>query len=80
MDVTADLDAPVVAAAMYRWVADLERYPQWLEIVARATPAASDPDDVGPAWFVLIQTVARFFHPVFGQATLPLGRPALLAA
>ncbi|MEO5840049.1 MAG: SRPBCC family protein [Acidimicrobiales bacterium] len=55
MDVTADLDAPVEAAAMYRWVADLERYPQWLEIVTRAVPAESDPADVGPAWFVQLR-------------------------
>ena len=55
MDVTADLDAPVDAAAMYRWVADLERYPQWLEIVTRAVAAESDPADVGPAWFVQLR-------------------------
>jgi hypothetical protein len=55
LDVTADLDAPVAAAAMYRWVADLERYPQWLEIVTRAAPAPSDPADVGPAWFVQLR-------------------------
>jgi hypothetical protein len=55
MDVTADLDAPVEPAAVYRWVADLERYPQWLEIVTRAVSADPDPADVGPAWFVQLR-------------------------
>ena len=55
MDVTADLDAPVEPAAMYRWVADLERYPQWLEIVTRAVAAEAHPDDAGPAWFVQLR-------------------------
>ena len=55
MDVTAELDAPVERAAMYRWVADLERYPQWLDIVTRAVPAQRLPHDAGPAWFVQLR-------------------------
>jgi len=55
MDVTADLDAPVDASSVYRWVADLERYPQWLEIVTRAVAAEGHPDDAGPAWFVQLR-------------------------
>ena len=55
MDVTAELDAPVQPAAFYRWVADLERYPQWLDIVTRAVAAEAHPDDVGPAWFVQLR-------------------------
>ena len=55
MDVTAELDAPVEAAAIYPWVAELERYPQWLEIVTRATAADAHPGDAGPAWFVQLR-------------------------
>ena len=36
MDVTADLEAPHGPAAVFDWVADLERYPEWLDIVPRA--------------------------------------------
>ena len=55
MDVTAELDAAVDPAAIYPWVADLERYPQWLEIVTRATTADAQPGDAGPAWFVQLR-------------------------
>jgi hypothetical protein len=55
MDVTAALDAPVAPAAVYPWVADLDRYPQWLEIVTRAVQAEAVPDDPGPAWFVQLR-------------------------
>jgi hypothetical protein len=55
VDVTAELDAPVAAAAVYVWVADLERYPQWLEIVTRADAADAHPGDAGPAWFVQLR-------------------------
>lgn len=43
---TADLDTPYPPAAVFEWVADLERYPEWLEIVPRA---GADGDD---AWLV----------------------------
>jgi hypothetical protein len=33
-------------------VADLTRYPQWLDIVPRASTAPAHPDDDGPAWSV----------------------------
>ena len=39
MDVTATLDAPCSREELYEWVADLERYPKWLDIVPRAVPA-----------------------------------------
>lgn len=52
MDVTATLDAPCPPAALFPWVADLGRYPDWLDIVPRAVAAAAHPDDVGPAWSV----------------------------
>lgn len=52
MDVTATLDAPCATEVLFPWVDDLGRYPEWLDIVPRAVPAASHPDDVGPAWSV----------------------------
>lgn len=52
MDITATLDAPVAPAALFAWVDDLGRYPDWLDIVPRAVAAAPHPDDVGPAWSV----------------------------
>lgn len=58
MDVTATLDAPYPPAAVFAWVADLGRYPAWLDIVPRADVA-----DVGGAagadgpssWFVYLR-------------------------
>jgi hypothetical protein len=55
MDVRATLDAPVAPAALYPWVAELERYPQWLDIVTRAVSADGVPGDPGPAWFVQLR-------------------------
>lgn len=52
MDVTADLDAPCPTAQLFSWVATLERYTRWLDIVAKAVPADPHPDDTGPAWQV----------------------------
>lgn len=52
MDVTATLDAPHSPAALFPWVEDLGRYPEWLDIVPRAVPADAHADDVGPAWSV----------------------------
>ena len=37
---------------LYPWLDDLARYPEWLDIVPRATPVDPHPDDVGPAWSV----------------------------
>lgn len=50
MDVTAVLDAPCSREALFEWVADLSRYPQWLDIVPRAVPA--DDASAGPAWTI----------------------------
>jgi hypothetical protein len=36
MDVSAELLAPCDPPTLFRWVDDLERYPQWLSIVPRA--------------------------------------------
>lgn len=52
MDVTAALLAPCGRDELFRWVDDLGRYPDWLEIVPRAVPAEPHPDDPGPAWSV----------------------------
>lgn len=52
MDVTADLDAPCPPDELFAWVDDLGRYPQWLDIVPRASAADPHPDDPGPAWSV----------------------------
>jgi hypothetical protein len=52
MDVTATLDAPCPAGVLYPWLDDLGRYPEWLDIVPRATPVEAHGDDVGPAWSV----------------------------
>jgi hypothetical protein len=49
MDVTAILDAPCSREALFEWVADLTRYPQWLDIVPRAVPAD---DGDAPAWTI----------------------------
>lgn len=38
VDVSATLDAPVPPEAVFAWVDDLTRYPDWLDIVPRATP------------------------------------------
>jgi hypothetical protein len=46
MDVSASLDAPFPASAVFPWVAELERYPSWLDIVRSAVP------DGAGAWSV----------------------------
>lgn len=38
MDVTAALDAPCTPVQLFAVVEDLGRYPEWLDIVARAVP------------------------------------------
>ena len=52
MDVTATLEAPCSPGDLFPWVDDLGRYPDWLDIVPRATPADGHADDEGPAWSV----------------------------
>lgn len=59
MDVTADLAAPCSVETLFGWVDALDRYPRWLDIVARAEPDSSDnaasdgaANDSGPAWAV----------------------------
>lgn len=52
MDVNAALVANVTPHAMYQVVSDLGRYPQWLDIVARAVPTEGVATDPGPAWII----------------------------
>ena len=52
MDVVASLEAPCAPGELFTWVDDLERYPDWLDIVPRAAVTDPHPDDVGPAWSV----------------------------
>lgn len=42
MDVVATLVAPCPPEELFAWVDDLGRYPDWLEIVARAEPDGDD--------------------------------------
>jgi len=39
VDLQADLAAPCAPDELFAWVSDLERYPEWLEIVTSARPA-----------------------------------------
>jgi hypothetical protein len=52
MDVTADLLAPCTPERLFGWVDDLVHYPEWLDIVPRATPVEAQDGDPGPAWSV----------------------------
>jgi len=52
LDVTASLDAPCAPSALFTWVDDLSRYPEWLDIVPRAVVVDAHPQDAGPAWSV----------------------------
>jgi hypothetical protein len=52
LDVVASLEAPCTPPALFPWVEDLGRYPDWCDIVPRAVPSETHPDDVGPAWSV----------------------------
>ncbi len=54
MDVVETLDAPCPPDVLFAQVAELDRYPGWLEIVPHATSAPPDPSgsDAGPAWLV----------------------------
>lgn len=52
MDVTETLDVAADPEALFAWVATLDRYPDWLDIVARAESTPADDGDPGPAWLV----------------------------
>src|SRR4051812_36174526 len=56
VDVVAETDLPCSPSELFTWVDDLARYPDWLEIVAKAEPLGGVADattgDAGPAWAV----------------------------
>jgi hypothetical protein len=52
VDVVATLEAPVPPEALFPWIDDLGRYPDWLDIVPRAVAVDAADGDVGPAWSV----------------------------
>ena len=52
MDVVAELVAPCTPAELYAWVEDLDRYPEWLEIVDRSRRIDGGEDEGEPAWSV----------------------------
>jgi hypothetical protein len=52
VDVTAEMDAQAPPQAVFTWIEDLGRYPEWLGLVSRAEPAEPHPDDEGPAWSI----------------------------
>lgn len=52
MDVTAEMDAEAPPEAVFAWIDDLGRYPEWLGLVSRAEPVEAHPDDEGPAWSI----------------------------
>lgn len=52
VDVTAEMEAQAPPAAVFAWIDDLGRYPEWLGLVSRAEPVEPHPDDEGPAWSI----------------------------
>jgi hypothetical protein len=52
VDVTAEMAAQAPPEAVFVWIEDLGRYPEWLGLVSRAEPAEAHPDDEGPAWSI----------------------------
>lgn len=61
MLITASLDTDVSCTTLHEILCDLGRYPEWLDIVARAVPSAAAEGDAGPAWSVdLVGQVGPF--------------------
>ena len=52
MDVTETLEVASAPEKLFAWVEALDRYPAWLDIVARAEPAPAAEGDPGPAWLI----------------------------
>ena len=52
MDVTETLEVACPPEVLFAWVESLDRYPEWLDIVTRAEPAAEGEGDPGPAWSI----------------------------
>lgn len=51
MELTVALEAPHPPEAVFPWVAELDRYPSWLEIVTKAVPSRAAGDAI-EAWHV----------------------------
>jgi hypothetical protein len=51
VELTVALEAPHPPETVFPWVAELDRYPSWLEIVTRAVPGGGSGDG-GEAWQV----------------------------
>ena len=61
MLITATLDTDVACTTLHEILSDLGRYPEWLDIVARAEPTPGVEGDAGPAWMVdLVGQVGPF--------------------
>lgn len=59
--ITASLDTDVACTTLHEILSDLGRYPEWLDIVARAKSVPAVEDDAGPAWMVdLVGQVGPF--------------------
>ncbi len=52
MDVHAELRADAAPSAVFSWIDDLVRYPQWMPLVHGATRLADDGDTGLPTWQV----------------------------
>lgn len=52
MDVTESLEVACAPDELFTWVGSLDRYPDWLDIVARAEHAPPVDGESGPAWLV----------------------------
>jgi hypothetical protein len=50
----AELDAPVPSAALFAWLADLDRYPAWLDMVRSAKRETPQAAAALPAWDVVL--------------------------
>jgi hypothetical protein len=52
VELVATLETDVAALTLARVVADLDLYPQWLEIVGASVRDGGQPGDQGPAWLI----------------------------
>lgn len=52
MDVVEELVAPCAPEVLFGWIAELDRYPAWLDVVQRAEPLDPTAGTDRPAWLV----------------------------
>lgn len=55
MDLRASLEADCIPETLFEWVASLDTYDRWLEIVPRTSGAEPIDGDPGPAWHVTLR-------------------------